>query len=38
MHNTGDVRVKHVNNCYANFKYKGMKAVGVSDYTNKTPP
>ena len=26
-----------VNNHYAKFEYKGMKTVGVTDYTNQTP-
>ena len=26
-----------VNNHYAKFEYKGMKTVGVADYTNQTP-
>ena len=27
-----------MNNHYAKFEYKGMKNVGVTDYTNQTPP
>ena len=27
-----------MNNHNANFKYKGMKTDGVTDYTNQTPP
>ena len=27
-----------MNNHYAKFEYKGMKTVGVADYTNQTPP
>ena len=27
-----------MNNNYAKFEYKGMKTVGVTDYTNLTPP
>ena len=27
-----------MNNHYAKFEYKGMKTVGVTDYTNLTPP
>ena len=27
-----------MNNHYAKFEYKGMKTVGVTDYTNQTPP
>ena len=27
-----------MNNHYAKFEYKGMKTVGVKDYTNQTPP
>ena len=23
---------------YAKFEYKGMKSLGVTDYTNQTPP
>ena len=26
-----------VNNHYAKFEYKGMKTVGVTDYTDQTP-
>ena len=26
-----------MNNHYAKFEYKGMKTVGVTDYTNLTP-
>ena len=37
MHTIGDAHVQHVNNYYANFEYKGIKVVGVTDYTNKTP-
>ena len=27
-----------MNNCCAKFEYKEMKTVGVTDYTNQTPP
>ena len=27
-----------MNNNYAKFEYKGMKTVGVTDYTNQTHP
>ena len=31
-------RLQCMNNHYAKFEYKGMKTVGVTDYTNLTPP
>ena len=27
-----------MNNHYAKIEYKGIKTVGVTDYTNQTPP
>ena len=38
MHKIGGAHVQCVNNHYVNYEYKGMKTVGVTDYTNKTPP
>ena len=39
MHKIGGKRsyLQRVNNHYVKFKYKGMKIVGVTDYTNKAP-
>ena len=34
----GDAHLQCVNNHYAKFEYKEMKTVGVTDYTNQTPP
>ena len=30
--------LQSVDNHYAKFEYEGMKTVGVTDYTNQTPP
>ena len=30
--------IQYVINHYAKLEYKGMKSVGVTDYTNQTPP
>ena len=30
--------LQYVNNHYAKFEYKRTKTVGVTDYTNQTPP
>ena len=30
--------VQCMNNHYAQFEYQGMETVGVTDYTNQTPP
>ena len=37
MHKIEGAHLQCVNNQYAKFEYKGMKSVGVTDYTNKTP-
>ena len=37
MHKIGGAHLLCVNNHYAKFEYKGMKTVGVTDYTNLTP-
>ena len=34
----GGAHLQCVNNHYAKFEYKGIKTVGVTDYTNMTPP
>ena len=34
----GGAQLQCMNNHYAKFEYKGMKTVGVTDYTNQTPP
>ena len=33
MHKIGGVNFQCVNNHYAKFEYKGLKTVGVTDYT-----
>ena len=38
MHKIGGAHFQCENNHYAKFEYKGMKTVGVTDYTNLTPP
>ena len=41
LSNVHKMRGEHIqcmNNHYAVFNYKGMKTVGVTDYTNQTPP
>ena len=37
MYNIGGAHIQCVNNHNANFEYKKMKTVGVTDYTNHTP-
>ena len=37
VHKVGGAHFQCVNNHYAKFEYKGMKTVGVTDYTNQTP-
>ena len=34
MHKIGGAHVQCMENHYAKFEYKGMKTVGVTDYTN----
>ena len=34
----GGAHLQCMNNHYGKFEYKGMKTVGVTDYTNQTPP
>ena len=34
VHKIGGAHLQCVNNYYAKFEYKGMKTVGVTDYTN----
>ena len=38
VHKVGGAHLQCVNNHYAKFEYKGMKTVGVTDYTNQTSP
>ena len=38
MHKIGAAHLQCVNNHYAKFEYKGLKTVGITDYTNQTPP
>ena len=33
----GDAHLQCMNNHYEKFEYKGMKTIGVTDYTNQTP-
>ena len=37
VHKIGGAHLQCVNNHCAKFEYKGMKSVGVTDYTNQTP-
>ena len=37
VHKMMDAHLQCVNNHNAKFKYKGMKSVGATDYTNQTP-
>ena len=37
-HKIGGSHFQCVNNHFAKFEYKGMKTVGVTDFTNLTPP
>ena len=37
MHKIIGAHLQCVNNHYAKFEYKGMKTVGVAEYTNQTP-
>ena len=37
VHKIGGTHVQFVNNHYAKFECRGMKIVGVTDYTNQTP-
>ena len=34
VHKMGGAHLQCMNNHYAKFEYKGMKTVGVTDYTN----
>ena len=34
VHKIGDAHLQCLNNHYAKFEYKGMKTLGVTDYTN----
>ena len=38
MHKIGGAHLQCVNNHYVKYKYKVMKTVGVTDYTNYAPP
>ena len=38
MHIMGAAHFLCMNNQYEKFEYKGMRTVGVADYTNQTPP
>ena len=38
MHKIGGAHLQYVNNNYAKLEYEGTKTVGVTDYTNQTPP
>ena len=38
MRKIGGAHLQCVNNHYVNYEYKGMNTVGVTDYTNYTPP
>ena len=38
VHKMEGAHIQCVNNHYAKFEYKGMITVGVTDYTNQTPP
>ena len=38
VYKIGGAQLQCMNNHYAKFEYKGMKTVGVTDYTNQTPP
>ena len=38
VHKIGGGHFQCMNNHYAKIKYKGMKTVGVTDYTNQAPP
>ena len=38
VHKVVGAHLQYVNNQYANFDYKGMKSLGVTDYTNQRPP
>ena len=37
VHKIKGAHVQCMNNRYAKFEYKGIKTVGVTDYTNQTP-
>ena len=37
VHKVGIAHLQCVNNLYSKFEYKGMKTVGVTDYTNMRP-
>ena len=37
MHEIGGAHLQCMNNHYSKFEYKGMKTVGVTDYTNQKP-
>ena len=37
VHKIRGAHLSSVHNHYANFEFKGMKTVGVTDYTNQTP-
>ena len=38
VYKIGGAQLQCMNNHCAKFEYKGMKTVGVTDYTNQTPP
>ena len=38
LHLIGGAHVQCVNSHYAKFEHKGMKTVGVTDYTNQDTP
>ena len=38
VHKIGDAHLQCGDNHYAKFENKEMKTVGVTDYTNQTPP
>ena len=38
IHKIGGAHLQCMNNHNAKFEYKGMKTVGVTDYTNQTHP
>ena len=38
VHKIGGAHFQCMNNHYAKIKYKGMKTVGVTDYTNQALP
>ena len=38
VYKIGGAHLQCVNNHFAKFEYKGINTVGVTDYTNQTPP